>query len=141
AMSANDSDTLVYKVNREGAEAERLIDWDLILGPDPMGGLPMPADPLMRESVEPRSGTNPATGEALAPPDSGFRANSINGHEWNIADKSDLQYACIFPLIEEKECISQELYRELSDNGEAVPNCDCTDFGGDEFRNPLCQAP
>src|SRR5690606_4061821 len=63
------------------------------------------------------------------------------GHEWNIADKSDLQYACIFPLIQEKECISQELYRELSDNGEAVPNCDCTDFGGDEFRNPLCQAP
>jgi tRNA pseudouridine synthase 10 len=22
-----------------------------------------------------------------------------------------------------------------------VPNCDCTDFGGDSFQNPLCQAP
>src|SRR4029079_7779363 len=55
------------------------IDWALVLG-DPASGVP-PTDPLMIESVAPRSGTNPRTGAALAPPEAGPGANPVNGHE------------------------------------------------------------
>lgn len=79
--------------------------WDDILGT----GKP-PNDPLMIESIEPRTGTNPRTGKALAPATSTDpKANPINGHEFNNLDndgvQSDLQYACIFPLPEGmKDC-------------------------------------
>lgn len=132
--------TLKYRVNRPDADAMDLIDWNLILGPDVEPGVPrQPADPLMRESVTPRTGTNPATGEALAPPGSGYMANKINGHEWTIKDESDLQYACIFPVADNK-CITKADAEAKRDNGESVSNCDCTDYPGDEWGNPLCQA-
>jgi hypothetical protein len=122
------------------APPERLINWDWILGEDKEPGVPRrPLDPLMWESVTPRSGTNPATGEALAPPDSGFNANSINGHEWNIVDESDLQYACVFPK-EQNDCPTKEEADMLRDMGQSVSNCDCTDYPGDDFKNPLCQS-
>ncbi len=145
AVSPNPGDELVYRVNRADPNLapEQKINWPWIIGDrtvENTGGLPRPEDPLMLESVTPRSGTNPATGEALANPGAGFLANSINGHEWTVADNSDLQYACIFPLADQKPCISQEEFRNLIDTGAAVPNCDCTDFGGDMFQNPLCQA-
>jgi hypothetical protein len=140
AVSADADDELVYRVNRGDAPPEELINWDWLIGERfPVDGIPAPLDPLMVESVTPRSGMNPATMEPVADPGSGFLANSINGHEWNINDNSDLQYACIFPLATDQVCITQEEFRNRRDLGEAVPNCDCTDFGGEEFQNPLCQ--
>ncbi len=143
AVSPNANESLVYRVNNPEAEADRLINWEWLIGErEPATGIPAPQDPLMVESITPRNGSNPATGEALAGPTGGFLANSINGHEWTVADNSDLQYACIFPLSGDRQpCISQEEFRNRREAGEAVPNCDCTDFGGDTFQNPLCQAP
>ncbi len=78
--------------------------WDNILG-TPLTGKPA-NDPLMIESTAPRSGTNPRTGTALAPPTSTDpKANPINGHEFNNSEGDDLQYACIFGLPETmKDC-------------------------------------
>jgi hypothetical protein len=123
-------------------DAEDPINWDWIVGPEQTAsGYPEPEDPLMVEQVAARAGITPSTGEALAPPESGTGANSINGHEWSINYNEDLQYACIFPFATPEECISLEEYRNLADMGEAVPSCDCTDFSGEEYKNPLCQGP
>lgn len=87
-----------------------------------------PDDPFMVESPKPRSGNNPATGEAIAGPSAGPMASKINGHEWNTGD-GDLQYACIFPLSTPKDCGSS--------GGGA---CSCDDVGpGYTEDNPLCQ--
>ncbi len=143
AVSSDPEEALVYRSNGETFTALP-IDWSWLIGEGGgavNGGIPVPDDPLMVESIEPRTGANPATGEPLAEPGAGFVANSINGHEWNIADNSDLQYACIFPLMKNVECPSPEAYRDQVDGGAAAPSCDCTDYGGESFRNPLCQAP
>jgi hypothetical protein len=143
AVSADPSDELVYRAAKAGAGTDA-INWDWLIGDrnlDNTGGVPMPEDPLMRESITPRSGVNPATGEALAPPESGFLANAINGHEWNVEDINSLQYACIYPLAANKECVSLDEDLELRAAGQAVPNCDCTDLGGDVYQNPVCQDP
>jgi hypothetical protein len=98
------------------------IDWDLVLG-DPDNGV-APTDPLMIAAVEPRSGTNPRTGIAVAPPDAPYLGNPINGHERVIVDKNDLQYACIYPRKGLKICVSA--------------TCECK--GTNIDTNPLCQA-
>jgi hypothetical protein len=102
--------------------------WAMILG-DPTASPPVaPTDPLMIESVLPRTGTHPLTDEALAPPSAGYLENSINGHEWNAED--DLQFACIMPLIEPRDCAA------ISDDF----GCDCRGtLAWDQI--PLCQAP
>jgi hypothetical protein len=97
--------------------------WDVIVG-DPEAFV-APTDPLMKESIEPRAGANPVTGEALAPPGSGEGANSINGHEFSIPLKGDLQYACIFPLPVPKDCTLAG----------GQDSCDCQDPSND---SPLC---
>ena len=88
-----------------------------------------PLEPLMVEAPFERSGSG-ITG-ALAPSTAGSLANAANGHEWNIADNDDLQYACIFPLPTVRDCSLQ---------GSA---CDCTGSQQqlDVFRKPLCQDP
>lgn len=74
------------------------LDWDLFAPKvDEDYSVAVLRDPLMLESAEPRVGTHPITGQALASPDAGQLANSINGHEWYTSRK-DLQYACIFSL-------------------------------------------
>jgi hypothetical protein len=80
----------------------------------------------MIESVEPRSGRNPVTGDAIAPPSSNRPlANPINGHEMELTlGGFDLQYACIFELPEPKGCESQAF-------------CDCTNSPGG--LKPICQ--
>jgi len=103
--------------------------WDVILG-----GTDGPSDPLMRESIAPRTGKNPVTGAELAPPTAtgepttpSGTTNPINGHEQNIVRADDLQYACTFPLAIPRPC---------TDANDA--SCDCTA----DFRNydrPLCQ--
>jgi hypothetical protein len=91
-------------------------DWRSILGePDASPPLP-PANPLMRESATPR-------------PD--VADGGPNGREYSTdwrtpGTPEDLQYACIFPLPETRECTGQ--------NDE---NCDCTSGSEDK---PLCEA-
>lgn len=110
--------------------ATGLSGWDLVLG-DPSRGVP-PADPLMIESVEPRTGVHPITGEGIAPPDSPKGANSINGHEHIAPRASDLQYACTFDLLTERHCTQKN-----------DPSCDCSLWGSEtpeDSMNPICQA-
>jgi hypothetical protein len=98
------------------------IDWDLILG-DPATGV-LPKDPLMIESIAPRSGTSPRAGVDLAPPDAPLNENPINGHERVIVDQNDLQYACIYPRQAPKSCTSSA--------------CECD--GNAIATNPICQS-
>ncbi|MFO0761931.1 MAG: hypothetical protein U0359_36160 [Byssovorax sp.] len=95
--------------------------WDVILG-DPATYTP-PADPLMIESVDPRSGQNPITGDALVAP-GGAGQNPINGHEYTIGKRDDLQYACTFPILAPRDCTQP-----------GTVACDCTDPQND---SPLC---
>jgi len=83
-----------------------------------------PDDPFMIESITPRTGTNPATGEATAPTSAGQLASSINGHE-RSTNNSDLQYACVFELKTPRDCSTVSF------------GCDCS--GGSSGDNPLCQ--
>lgn len=88
-------------------------------------------DPFMIESQTPRSGVNPATNAAVAPPSSGPGANPINGHEFNNPGYGDLQYACTFELAEPRDCATL-----LGGVG-----CDCSpDPDPSMIQSPLCQA-
>jgi hypothetical protein len=94
----------------------------------------------MHEQVEPRdpSLANPAPGGAVAPITAGRLANPVNGHDWDTSsDHATLQAACIFPKAEPVVC-STELPDDFT---QQIKNCDCTAFGNDEDKNPLCQAP
>lgn len=146
AVSPDNDSTLVYRSNDPGAgEAER-INWKWLLA-DRLAEGSKPEDALMIESVVPRTGSNPATGEALAGPDAAHLANSINGHEWLVDDSDifggDLQYACTFPLAEPVTCMSDSALTKLTLDDPAaaaeVPDCDCTEYSADSFKNPLCQ--
>src|SRR5688572_26706397 len=122
ARDPSDGSVLRYMTSRE---LDRSGRWKVIAG-DPERELP-PSDPFMRESVVPRSGKNPVTGDAIQPPSASSGASAINGHEWDPPERNDLQYACIFPLSEPKEC------------GNTF-GCDCStvDGGGNKV---LCQGP
>jgi len=98
--------------------------WADILGD--VNAYTKPNDPLMQESVDPRTGSNPITGDALAPPGANANANPINGHEYDIPGRDDLQYACTFPLATPRQ------------NGQ-----DCGNFGQPDVspNKPLCQNP
>lgn len=97
--------------------------WDVILG-NPAEYVPA-SDPLMVEAVDPRSGSNPVTNDPIEPPGAGEGANPINGHEYTNSLRSDLQYACIFPLLNDRDC----------GPGSTETACDCDDATND---NPLC---
>jgi hypothetical protein len=104
-------------------DASGVTTWDVILG-DPSKNT-KPLDPLMIETYDKRTGTNPITGDALVDA-STPNANPINGHEWTIP-QNDLQYACIFPLLPgaERDCTNTSLTA-----------CDCFEATND---NPLCR--
>lgn len=76
-------------------------DWDKIVGD--ISAYKAPTDPFMQESIAPRMGANPITGEPIEPPGS-LTKNPINGTEYTIDDGSDLQYACTFPLLQTRDC-------------------------------------
>lgn len=100
------------------------VPWDVILGDPDAGSEPL--DPLMVESFAARSGIHPATGSALATPDTPpgtAGANPVNGFERDIPGANDLQYACIFDLAAPIDC-----------DGEDTVVCECT--GG--AINPVC---
>lgn len=90
-------------------------DWRNILG-EPGASPPLPpANPLMRESTARRPGVS---------------VGGPNGREyttdWRIAGTpEDLQFACIFPLPEPRQCA-----------GESDLSCDCTPGSEDK---PLCE--
>ena len=101
--------------------------WDIILG-DPTQYV-APTDPHMIETIDPRTGSNPITGDAIKPPSTPNppdpTADPINGHEYTpSASRDDLQYACIFPLPTPRDCLAP-----------GVVSCDCKDGAND---NPLC---
>ena len=124
--------TLGYMTTSEMAELRgegenKFTRWDVILG-DPQASPPVPPlDPLMIESIEEREGTHPITGDPIVPTATNppLHANPINGHERNIKNRDDLQYACIFRLPEA--------------NQEA--NNDCGSHVDNEWQDPLCQNP
>jgi hypothetical protein len=58
-------------------------------------------------------------------------ANPVNGHDWVNMDQDDLQYACIFPVPETRDCA--QVVMETP-----TPGCDCKP-GQEGNNNPLCQ--
>jgi len=142
--SLADPKALTYLTAKELVDKNR---WPVLLGdPHPAGGgAPVPpSDPFMRETTDERSGVNPiCAGNKCGVPDAKVsiapssstdpKANVINGHEQNIPDFADLQYACTFPLMA-KTCM----------NGD--PACDCSPDKAGKLdavllaKSPLCQA-
>jgi hypothetical protein len=122
-VDAADTERMQYQ---SAAQRQAQNTWDLILG----DGI-TPGDPLMVESIVPR------TGAALAPPTAGYLANLINGHEWQPNPPSDLQYACIFPLSAPLDCAA------LAANDD--PRfCECNGAAPTmvaQQSKPLCQTP
>jgi hypothetical protein len=122
------------------AQAEGLFDlieasevnWAQFL---PTGGA-FPTDPFNVEAMGMRTGSHPITGEAVGGPGTW---NSINGHDRSlfVGDNfdDDLQYSCIFPLNEPRDCSLDASYS----------GCDCvteSDAEGNVYNyyegNPLC---
>jgi hypothetical protein len=127
---------LATEATRTGAgleylDAQELVNtgrWDVILG-DPRTNKP-PTDDHMRESIGPRSGSNPLLGVPIAPSTSTSPVeNPINGHEQNVPGFDDLQYACTFELLSPRACTPE--------------NSDTCDCNTDEQVNnrPLCEYP
>lgn len=128
---SSSADTLTFLSASELEAEER---WPLLVG-DPHNDVE-PSDPLMVESIDPRSGTSPMTGAPLVAADSTDPlANPSNGHEQNVPNRDALQFACIFALPAERDCV----------NGD--DSCQCTpDLKGSaaavvETNSPLCQPP
>jgi hypothetical protein len=115
--------------------AQQLIDnqrWPVILG-DPDNDVP-PTDPFMIEQIDPRpsGAANPLIPsiQIVPPPTNGQTAsNVLNGHEQDVPNQDDLQFACIFDLstpLSAADC-------------DANPDqCDCTADAYTKF-SPLCQ--
>jgi hypothetical protein len=104
--------------------------WDVTIG-NPASYVP-PLDPHMIESNQPRTGTNPITGGAIAPTTAPAGTDAINGHEYTTGTQNgvqmapnDLEYACIFPLQQPRNCADP-----------SAGACDCYDPKND---NPLCE--
>ena len=118
----------------DGAGLESNARWPLLIG-DRAHNQP-PTDPFMIESSNQRTGKNPLTQSPIvAASSTDPLANPINGHEQNIPQFDELQYACIFPLTTPKPCM----------NGDAF--CDCSPDSRGKLdavqvaNSPLCQPP
>jgi len=111
---------------KKGYKPAAALPWDAIAGD--ADNYVDPSDPFMVPSIDPRTGTSASTGEAIKPVDSGLNASPVNGHEWNVTARNDLQYACVFDLPTPKSCES------------TYQSCDCATADDDGSKNPLCQA-
>ncbi len=100
--------------------------WDLILG-DPAEG-ERPLDPFMVESIDPRMGENPITGDRVTS-FSQLERNAINGSEQNVINRDDLQYACTFPLAAPVPCTMEN-----------QDGCDCN-LSELPYYRPICEYP
>jgi len=110
--------------------------WQQLVGNPSANPATPPSDPFMIESSGTRQGSNPNLASSIAPATStNPKANAINGHERNIPNLDDLQYACTFALSTPRECVAGD---------EA---CDCApakDGSMDALtleNSPLCQPP
>lgn len=122
-----DGDELEYLTSAGLTSGKR---WPIFLG-DPVGDV-APKDPFMLESIAARSGENPLTGDPIVKSSTDPEANHINGHEQNVLDASDLQYACTFRLPEAISC-------DKAANETGI-GCDC--FQDDlAFERPVCNPP
>ncbi|MBK8254765.1 MAG: hypothetical protein IPK82_19155 [Polyangiaceae bacterium] len=105
--------------------------WDVILGDFDNYGNPL--DPLMIAGWQPRTGTNPITGDVLTSSSLPL-SNPINGHEWTIPKQDDLQFACIFPRV--KVDTDGQIVSDVADcTNPALAACECS-AGTD---SPLCE--
>lgn len=127
---------------------EDAFDWGLLLGSADSNGRRKlyptndgTIDPLMYESIEPRTGTHPRLEVEMEDPLAGYMAHPINGHERNIVNRDDLQHACIFPLATPRQCKTEEDAEAESIATGLANTCECTVQGNDEWRSPLCQTP
>jgi hypothetical protein len=87
----------------------------------------------MVESSYPRSGVD-GQGDPIAGPGARPLANPANGHDWNISEQNDLEYACIFPLPVDPK--THQAKRTCT----SAEQCDCSKGAGGD-NNPLCQDP
>ncbi len=118
ATPASLTDTgLEYLTATELTEQGR---WTVLLGDDGP-----PTDPFMLESIDPRDPTlqNPITNAPITHSVSPT-PNPINGHDHELSTRSDLQYACTYPLAVPGTC-------------DEVGSCDCKN--GD--LKSLCRDP
>jgi hypothetical protein len=102
--------------------------WPMLVGD--YAHLGAPTDPFMIESIDPRSGNNPVTGDPIVPATSTNPLATINGHEMTpLSARDDLQTACIFQLPDPIVC-----------DGTNADGCDCND---DELSTNMavCQPP
>jgi hypothetical protein len=137
-----------------GSELEykpaRQLNWALFA---PKDDVTLPTDPFMIESITPRSGANPVTGDLLQPPTSARNANRINGHEWNTGGY-DLQFACTFnleqPIVDAnvdatRSCIQTEYCASATDSVKCArqfAGCACknaSDPAAYTENSPVCQ--
>jgi hypothetical protein len=107
--------------------------WDSHLGTptwERLIGAPAVRDPHMLESVASRA-VAPRAG--LPTPSSGPGSDPIHGHEYFDVNGDDLQFSCIFPLAEPRDCDGPEFF-----DGSAP--CDCRGAGEASYAdgNPLC---
>ncbi len=98
-------------------------DWKSIVGSDPSTYQTDGLDPHMVESITPRPSLPPPTASDTADPES--------GREWNTLHSNagiDLQFACVFDLLQPKDCT-------LAENAGA---CDCSGLATSPDGPPLC---
>jgi len=122
---------LSYLTGKELAEKGR---WRALLG-DASASPPLPpSDPFMIEASEARKGQNEIAHVSLSPASStNPRENPINGHERNIPNLDDLQYACTFPLKTPKTCSKDDTNCDCSPNNDGDSKAVVTE------NSPLCQ--
>jgi hypothetical protein len=134
--SLTDPAGLKYLTAKELQERDR---WQVVLGvSEPGMGKPpvAPSDPFMVETSEPRVGMNPIAKISTSPASSTDpKANVINGHEQNIPNRNDLQYACTFPLKTPKLCTFDDKACDCS------PKRDGSTADVVTANSPLCQPP
>jgi hypothetical protein len=102
-------------------------DWLAITGKDPEHYDFSGVDFHMLESETPRSG-------APCGPNSPNNCDPITGREWNT-DKKDLQFACIFPLVDP---VTEMPAPKDCTNPKYVGACDCATASNSQ-NTPLCQ--
>lgn len=117
----------------DGAALESNSRWPLLIGNKAQNQ--PPSDPFMIEAIEERAGQNPLTNAPIVPSTSTNPLATINGHEQNLPQRDDLQFACSFPLVSPKVCA----------NGDPVCACSPDKAGNWDAvktnRSPLCQPP
>jgi hypothetical protein len=101
-------------------------DWLLMTGKDPEHWDFTGADPHMLESEGPRA--------LPCSPSSNDDCDSINGREWGT-NKKDLQFACIFPLVDP---MSGQAVTKDCTQMQFTGACDCA-VGSNSANTPLCE--